>query len=384
MDSKFESSLFEDKLYRFWEENNYFKSKNGRPYTILMPPPNANASLHAGHGMYTVDDLMIRWKIMQGYNASWIPGTDHAGFETQYVYEKFLAKQGKSRMDFDRKTFYNNVFNFVKENSGLIYKQFKKLGFIADWKRSIFTLDDEVIKRIYETFKKMEKEGLVYRDNYMVNYCTHCGTSLAELEVDHIERIDSLYYIKYGPVVLATVRPETKFGDTAIAVHPDDKRYKHLINKEIDAEGLIGKFKLKVIADKIVDPKFGTGMVKITPAHDPNDFEVGKRHNLEIKQVIDLNGRLTQLTGPYAGLKVKVARVKVVEDLKKKGLIEKINDKYIHAVTVCYKCKHDLEPTIIPNWFIKVKDLKKTVIKAVQDNKVKFYPKNIKNKCCSG
>ncbi len=378
MEPKFTPATVEEKIYRFWEEGGFFKRKNGKSYTILMPPPNANASLHAGHGMYTIDDILIRWKLIQGYNARWIPGTDHAGFETQYVYEKYLAKQDKSRMDFDRQTLYENIFSFVKNNSGLIYKQFKRLGFAADWSSSVFTLDAHVVDYVLNTFKKMHDERLVYKDNYIVNYCVYCGTSLSELEVNHIERIDPLYYIKYGPFVLATVRPETKFGDTAVAVNPKDKRYTKWIGKEIEVEGLLGKFKLKVIGDEYVDPKFGTGVVKITPAHDPNDFLVGKRHGLETKQVIDLNGRLTDLAGPYKGLKVKAAREKVVSDLQAKGLITKINADYKHAVTVCYKCGKDLEPTIIPNWFIKVTDLKKPVISAIKSNKIKFYPQKFK------
>jgi valyl-tRNA synthetase len=379
MESKFTPQKYEKEIYQFWEESNLLKTKSDKPpYTILMPPPNANASLHAGHGMYTVDDIMIRYKRLRGYASLWIPGMDHAGFETQFVYEKYLTKQGKSRIDFDRQTLYNNIYQFVKENSGLIYQQFKKLGFLADWSRSIFTLDAQVIKKVFETFKKMESEGSVYRDNYIVNYCTHCGTSLAELEVEHEERVDPLYYIKYGPFSLATVRPETKFGDTAVAVYPKDKRYKKWIGREIEVEGLLGKFRLKVIADEMVDPKFGTGVVKVTPAHDPDDFKIGKRHGLEIKQVIDLNGRLNSLTGPYAGLKVKEARKKIVEDLEKKGLIDKIDRKYFHRVTVCYRCQRDLEPMIIPNWFIRVKELKQLAIRAIKENRPNFIPKKFK------
>ncbi len=374
MEPKFIPSQVEGQLYDFWEKNGLLKGGKGKPYTILMPPPNANASLHAGHGMYVVDDIMIRYKRLRGFDSVWIPGTDHAGFETQFVYEKHLAKQKKSRMDFDRQTLYNDIYAFVKENSGLIFRQFRRLGFLADWNRNVFTLDDHVIERVFETFTKMEKEKIVYRDNYMVNYCTYCGTSLADLEVEHVERIDPLYYLKYGPFILATVRPETKFGDTAVAVHPKDKRYKKWIGQSIKVEGLNGPFTLKVIADTYVDPKFGTGVVKITPAHDPNDFEVGKRHGLEIKQVIDLNGRLNEYAGPYAGMKVKAARLKIAEDLQAKGLMEKIDNEYAHAVSVCYKCKRDLEPMVIPNWFVKVKDLKQRVIEVVEKNKIKFYP----------
>ena len=378
MDSKYQPQLVEEKIYKEWEEKDLFFSSKGKPFTILMPPPNANASLHAGHGMYTVEDILIRYKRLMGFASLWVPGTDHAGFETQFVYEKHLTKQGKSRFDFSRQALYENIYQFVRDNSGLIYSQFKKLGFLAEWKRSVFTLDKHVLETVLETFVKMEKEGYVYKDEYIVNYCTHCGTSLSELETVHIERKDPLYYLKYGPFVLATVRPETKFGDTAVAVHPKDKRYKKWVGKEVEVEGLLGKFKIKVIADEMVDMKFGTGVVKITPAHDPNDFEAGKRHGLEIKKVINIDGRLNELTGPYAGLKVKQAREKIVADLKSKGLIEKINNEYLHAVTVCYKCGRDLEPTIIPNWFIKVKDLKKPVIKVIEDEKIKFYPKRYK------
>lgn len=378
MDPKYQPQQVEEKLYKDWEDKGLTGAEKGKPFTILMPPPNANASLHAGHGMYTVEDIMIRYKRLKGFAALWIPGTDHAGFETQFVYEKYLAKQGKSRFDFSRKMLYDDIFKFVKDNSGLIYNQFKKLGFLADWKRSVFTLDDRVLKTVLTTFSRMEKEGLVYKDEYIVNFCTHDGTSLSELETVHVERKDPLYYLIYGPFVLATVRPETKFGDTALAVNPKDKRYIKWIGKEVEADGLLGKFKIKVIADEMVDMKFGTGVVKITPAHDPNDFEAGKRHGLEIKKIINIDGRLNELTGPYAGLKVKQAREKVVEDLKKKGLIKKIDNNYTHSVTVCYKCGRDLEPMVLPNWFIKVKDIKKPVIDAIKKEKVKFFPKRFK------
>jgi valyl-tRNA synthetase len=379
MDSKYQPQLVEEKIYKEWEEKGLLKpSFDEKPFTILMPPPNANASLHAGHGMYTIEDILIRYKRLMGFASLWIPGTDHAGFETQYVYEKYLAKQGKSRFDFSRQALYENIYQFVRDNSGLIYNQFKKLGFLADWKRSVFTLDKHVLETVLDTFIKMEKEGYIYKDEYIVNYCTYCGTSLSELETVHVERKDPLYYLKYGPFVLATVRPETKFGDTAVAVHPNDKRYKKWVGKEVEIEGLLGKFKIKVIEDEMVDMKFGTGVVKITPAHDPDDFEAGKRHGLEIKKVINIDGRLNELTGPYAGLKIKAAREKIVADLESKSLIEKIDNEYLHAVTVCYKCGRDLEPTIIPNWFIKVENLKKPVIKVIEKEEIKFYPKRYK------
>ncbi len=377
MDPKFDHQKYEKDIYDLWEKAGAFKaSEKGKPFTIIMPPPNANASLHAGHGMYVVDDILVRYKRMQGFSSLWIPGMDHAGFETQFVYEKELAKKGESRMDFDRNTLYQNIFDFVKENSGLIYEQFKRLGFSADWSRSVFALDENVIQQVFSTFKKMELENLVYRDDYIVNYCVHCGTSLADLEVKHEERIDPLYYIKYGPLTLATVRPETIFGDTAVAVNPTDKKYKSLVGQT--AQVPLTDRNVPIITDVAVDINFGTGALKITPAHDPDDFETGKRHRLDILKVIDLNGRLTEVAVPYTGMKVKEARIKVVEDLQKRGLIEKIDTNYLHSVTVCYKCHRDLEPSVVPNWFIRVKDLKAKVVEVVNKDLVSFYPAKYK------
>lgn len=379
MNKVFEPDKIESQLYDFWLSQKLNKAQEkGKPFTIVMPPPNANASLHAGHGMYVIDDIMVRYKRLQGFSCAWIPGLDHAGFETQYVFEKHLKREGKSRLDYDRQTLYKKIRDFVGENSGLIYKQFSRLGFLADWDRSVFSLDSHVVEYVYDTFKKMVKDGLLYRDTYMVNYCTRCGTSLADLEVKYVERQDPLYYINYGPFVLATVRPETKFGDTAVAVNPKDKRYKDWVGKKIKADGLLGEFELKVIADEFVDPDFGTGVVKVTPAHDYNDFEIGKRHNLEVKQVIGRDGRLNNLTGKYKGLTVYSGRAAVVEDLQARGLMAKVDDKYTHSVATCYKCGRDIEPMIIPNWFLRVGELKKAVIKVVEKNEVKFTPKKYK------
>lgn len=387
MDKKYDHTKHEKDIYKMWEKGGYFKaSKKGTPYTILMPPPNANASLHAGHAMYTIDDIMVRWKRMQGYSALWIPGMDHAGFETQYVYEKHLKKEGKSRMDFDKDTLYKNIYEFVEDNSGLVYKQFKRLGFSADWDRSVFTLDEHVIKKVYQTFEKMHQDEYVYRDDYIVNYCTHCGTSLAELEVKHQERKDNLYYIRYelidkkasepSHIVIATVRPETIFVDTHIAVNPKDKKNKWLIGRKVK-NPITGK-PMDIIGDDYADPEFGTGIVKLTPAHDPNDFEIAKAKDLPIIQAIDWYGKIMESGGKYAGLSVQKARKKTSEDLKAKGLMEKIDKKYEHSVLVCYKCRHDLEPLTVPNWFIKVDDLKAKVKSAVEADKVKFFPKRFK------
>jgi valyl-tRNA synthetase len=383
MEKAYNHKELEGEIYQKWEGAGVFAAASkGEPYTILMPPPNANASLHAGHAMYTVDDILVRWKRMQGYSAVWIPGMDHAGFETQFVYEKHLAKQGKSRFDYDRQTLYQNIYQFVRDNSGLIYEQFKRLGFSADWKKSVFTLDKSVLERVFETFSNLEKEGLVYRAWHIVNYCTACGTSLAELEVDHQEREDKLYYIRYpllesqNCVVVATTRPEPIWVDTHLAVHPDDKKNNWLIGSKV--KNPLTDEPMEIIGDTFVDQGFGTGIVKLTPAHDQADFECAQRHGLPIRLALDTSGRMVAGAGKYQGLKVREAREAVVADLDNKGLVEKIDDKYEHAVKVCYRCKRDLEPMTILNWFIKVDELKKPAIEAVKKDKVRFYPRKYK------
>ncbi len=383
MDKTYNHKSHEGKIYTLWEKSGAFKeSKKGEPYTILMPPPNANASLHAGHAMYTVDDILIRWKRMQGFSSLWIPGRDHAGFETQYVYEKNLAKEGKSRFDFDRKTLYDNIFKFVEDNSGLIFDQMKRLGFSADWDKSVFTLDDDVIKTVYKTFEKMYKEGLVYKDDYIVNFCVFDGTSLAELEVKHVEKIDPLYFIRYkkvgsdGFVVVATTRPEPIFVDTHLAVNPKDKKNKHLIGTKV-LNPLTEK-EMEIIGDDFIDPDFGTGVVKLTPAHDANDYAVAKKHNLPIVSCIDTFGRIKENGGKYAGMKVKAAREEVLKDLEKKDLIDHVDKNYNHSVMTCYKCGRDLEPMTTPNWFIKVEKLKTKVKEVVEKEEIKFHPKKFK------
>ncbi len=378
MDSKFQPQKVEKEIYSFWEENKFFEAKvdkNKKSFSIILPPPNANANLHLGHAMYVYEDIMIRYHKFLGDETLWLPGADHAGFETQYVFEKELQKQGKSRFDYDRDTLYQMIWDFVLKNKSNMENQLRRLGFALDWSREKFTLDEDIVKIVYQTFKKMFDEGLVYRDERLVNYCTHCGTSFSDLEVKYVERNDPLYYLKYGPFTLATVRPETKFADTAVAVNPADKRYKKWIGKEIEVEGLLGNFKMKVIADKAVDPQFGTGVVKVTPAHDFVDYEIGKRHNLQFKIAINRQGRLTEIAGKYQGLPVFKARKIIVEDLQKKGLIVRIDEKYTHRVATCYKCGQTLEPQLMPQWFVKIKPLSREAIKAVKEKKVVFVPR---------
>ena len=379
MDKIYEHQKYEDKIYKKWEKSDAFTpkiSKFKKPFTIIMPPPNANDPLHIGHARFVaVEDTLIRYHRMKGDPALWLPGSDHAGVETQYVFEKKLREKGQSRFDFDRETLFKMIWNYVQENTGVMESQLKKLGASCDWTRSKFTLNPEIIKIVYKTFKKLADDGLVYRDKKLVNYCTHCGTAYSNLEVDYIERKDPLYYMKYGPFTLATVRPETKFGDTAVAVHPDDIRYKKYIGKTITVKGLIGDFKVKVIADRLVDPIFGTGVVKVTPAHDFNDFEMGGRHGLEIKQVIGLDGKLNELTGKYQGLYVNQARKQIAEDLEKAGLLVKIDNEYTHNVGICYRCKNTIEPMIMEQWFLKVAPLTKLAITAIDKGDVKFAAK---------
>lgn len=381
MDKIYDQNIVEKKWYDFWESEGLFAPEinpNGKPYTIILPPPNASGKMHTGNVlMIAIEDLLIRWKRMQGYAALWIPGTDHAGTETQITFERELKKEGKSRFDYSREELYQAVWDFVMENKGNIENQMRQMGASVDWSRYCFTLDPAVIKTVHNTFKKMVADNLVYRGDYMVNYCTRCGTTYSDVELKHEERTDPLYYIKYGPFILATVRPETKFGDTAVAVNPEDARYKEWVGKEIEIEELNGNLKLKVIADNFVDPQFGTGVVKVTPAHDKNDYEAGKRHNLEIKTVINLDGKLNEKAGKYEGLSVFEGRKQVVAALEERGLMDHIDGNYLHTVALC-KAGHEIEPMILTNWFIKTdlegRSLKGPALEAVKKGEVKIYP----------
>ena len=379
MDKVYKHTKVEDKIYKRWEESGSFKPEvnpKGKPFSIILPPPNANGALHFGHAMYTVEDILIRYHRMKGDRTLWLPGTDHAGIETQFVFEKKLKEDGKSRLDFDRETLYKMIEEYVNENRGGIERQLRRLGFSLDWSRQKYTLDPDIVRIVYKTFKKMFDDSLIYRDYRLVNYCTFDGTSFSDLEVIYEEKKSPLYYIKYGPLTLATTRPETKFGDSAVAVNPKDERYKKYIGKEIEIETVIGKAKIKVIGDEFVDPAFGTGVVKITPAHDFDDFEVSKRHGLPLVQVINYDGKLNGKAGKFSGLYIKQARAEVVEEMKRKGILEKIDENYINRTPVCYKCKNPIEPLPLEQWFVKVESLKKEAIKAVKDRKIKLNPKN--------
>jgi valyl-tRNA synthetase len=380
MDKQYDFNDLEPKMLELWEQTHTFVAptpdeaiKAGmKPFTIIMPPPNANDPLHIGHAMFvTIEDILTRYHRMKGEAALWLPGTDHAGIETQYVFEKKLNKAGKSRFSYDRETLYQMIWDYVQENSETAIGQMKRLGASADWSKTVFMLDPEVVDLVLSTFERMHADDLVYRGLRLINYCTKCGTGYSELEINHEERMDPLYYLKYGPFELATVRPETKFGDTALAVNPQDTRYQDWIGKDVEVEGLLGRIHLRVIADEYVDPAFGTGVVKITPAHDPNDFEVGKRHDLEVKQVIGFDGKLNDLAGPYAGMKVAEARKRVVADLQEKGLIAKVDEQYRHNVGTCYRCSSVIEPLPLPQFFVKVKPLTEKVLAALDSGETK-------------
>jgi len=374
----YEPNQFEPDIYALWESSDAFRpsgDKTAEPYSIVMPPPNANGNLHIGHGLVNaLQDILIRYHRLKGFNTWYIPGADHAGFETWVVYEKQLEGAGKSRFDFTRDELYHQVWDFVHQQRGNMELQLRALGASCDWSSLTFTLDPKVIDQVYQTFHQMWDDGLIYRGKRPVNYCTKHQTSFADIEIVHKDQKTPLYYMQYGPFVLATTRPETKFGDTAVAVHPDDERYQQYIGKTIKVEGVNGQFEVKVIADTMVDRNFGTGVVKITPAHDFNDWEVKERHNLPVVQVINQDGKMNDLAGRFKGMTVLEARQAVVAALKEKGLLVKVDKNYKTRVSYCYKCGTIIEPMLMEQWFVHTKPLAARAIKALEQGDIKFYP----------
>ncbi|MBI2464175.1 valine--tRNA ligase [Candidatus Peregrinibacteria bacterium] len=353
----YEASQYEDDIYELWEVSGAFTPKidsKKKPFTIAMPPPNATGTLHLGHAsMLAIEDIMIRFKRMQGFCALWIPGTDHAAIATQTKVEQILLEQGITRHDLGREEFLKRVHEFVEASRGTIRNQIRRMGSSCDWSRERYTLDEGLSRAVAENFVKMYRDGLIYRGHRIVNWCPRCSSTLADDEVVYKELQEKLYYIKYGPLSLATARPETKFGDTAVAVHPKDNRYKKYIGKKIAVTTVLGETEMIVVADSVVDPKFGTGVIKVTPAHDATDFDIGKRHGLEVRQVIDENGRMNEKAGKYAGMTTREARVAVVKDMKKLGLLIKEED-YTHNLSLCYRCSTPIEPLVSLQWFIDV------------------------------
>jgi valyl-tRNA synthetase len=375
---RYEPAAVEARWYPIWEERGYFKADPAspkRPYSIVIPPPNVTGSLHIGHGLNnTLQDVMVRMKRMDGFNTLWQPGTDHAGIATQVVVERQLAAEGKRKEDLGREEFVRRVWRWKEESGGTIIRQLKRLGASCDWSRLRFTMDEGLSRAVREVFVRLWDEKLIYRDDYIVNWCPRCETVLSDLEVDREERDAEFVYIKYGPLTLGTVRPETKLGDTGLAVHPRDKRYKQYVGRTLEIPSVDGTVSVRVVADEAVDPKFGTGVIKVTPGHDPTDFEIGRRHKLPIKTVIGFDGRMTAAAGKYAGLDRFEARKRIVEDMQALGLIDRI-EPYRHAVGLCYRCKTVVEPLVSKQWYVNVKPLAEEAIKAVRAGKIKIVPR---------
>ena len=370
---------YEPNIYALWETSNALEPTGvGKPYSIIMPPPNANGNLHIGHALdMNLKDILIRYHRMKGDDAVFIPGADHAGFETWVVYERELTKQGKSRFDFSRDQLYSQVWNFVQEKRGNMELQLRALGVSASWKHLTFTLDDKVINTVYDTFKKMWDDNLVYRGERIVNYCTKHQTSFADIEVEHKNEKGKLWKIAYptldkiGEIIIATTRPETMLGDVAVAVHPDDERYKKLIGTRILLP-IVDK-EIPIIADEYVDMSYGTGAVKITPAHDPNDFEIAKRHDLPIESIISPEGKMINVPAQFLGLTPIEARARVLEALEALEL-RRGETEIEHAVGHCYKCGSVIEPMIKEQWFIKTQSLAQPAIDALKKEEITFYP----------
>lgn len=376
MESKYEHKKYEKKIYEFWEKEGAFTpklDKNKKPFTIIMPPPNANDPLHIGHARFvTVQDVLARFHRMKGDPTLWLPGSDHAGIETQYVFEKKLKEMGKSRFDYSRDTLYKMIWDYVQKNTGVMETQLRQLGASCDWSRFKFTLDKDIIKVVYRTFKKLFDDGLIYRGERIVNYCPRCGTSFSELEVNHVERDDPLYYINYSSVTIATTRPETIFADVAVAVNPKDAKNKHLIGG-VAKIPIIGR-EIPIISDSLVDPNFGTGALKVTPGHDATDFEIGAKHDLSTISVIDKQGKMVNTPEKYIGTNALAAREVVVQDLKEKGVIVK-EETIHHTIGICYRDKGLIEPIISKQWFLSVKPLVKSALHAIEEKKVIFISK---------
>jgi valyl-tRNA synthetase len=375
---RYDPSSAELRWYREWEARGYFHvdaAGPGKPYSIVNPPPNVTGSLHMGHALNNaLQDILIRYKRMDGWKALWVFGTDHAGIATQYVVERQLAAEGKTRQDVGREAFVERVWQWKAEAGGAIVTQLKRLGASCDWSRERFTMDPGLSAAVREAFVRLWEKGLIYQDDYIVNWCPRCQTVLSDLEVEREERDAEFVYIKYGPLTLGTVRPETKLGDTGLAVHPRDRRYAKYVGETLDIPSVQGTVSVRVVADEAVDPKFGTGVIKVTPGHDPTDFEIGRRHGLPIRTVIGFDGRMTALAGKYAGLDRFECRRRIVEDMQELGLVERI-EPYRHAVGLCYRCKTVVEPLVSKQWFVRVKPLAEVAVKAVRSGRIRIVPR---------
>ncbi len=380
--SRYDPAEVEEDIYRLWEEGRYFRARvdcSRPPYTIMMPPPNVTSDLHVGHALNnTLQDVLIRRARMRGFESLWQPGTDHAGIATQRVVEMHLREdRGITRHDLGREEFVRETWRWKEKYEDNIVQQLKRLGASPDWDRIRFTFDDGLSRAVKEVFVRLYERDLIYRGDYLINWCIDCGTALSDIEVEHEDKVGRLYHVRYplagsdDHIVVATTRPETILGDTGMAVHPDDGRYSHLIG-ECAVVPLMDR-EVPIIADDWVDPDFGTGIVKVTPGHDPNDFEMGLRADLPTIKVIDEDGRMTDDAGMYAGLDREEARERVVEDLKAGGLLERI-EEHEHAVGMCYRCDSVVEPLVSKQWFVRMKPLAEPAMQVVRDGKVKFVP----------
>lgn len=371
----------EEKWYQFWLKQGYFHAEAGderEPFCIVIPPPNVTGVLHLGHALdNTLQDILIRWRRMQGYNTLWMPGTDHAGIATQARVEETLAKEGLSKYDLGREKFLERVWSWKEQYGGTIIKQLKRLGASCDWERERFTMDEGCSAAVREVFIRLYQKGLIYRGSYLINWCPKCRTTISDIEVEHEERDSFLWHIRYpladgsGYLEVATTRPETMLGDTAVAVNPNDSRYQDLIGKELILP--VMERRIPIIADAYVDMEFGTGAVKVTPAHDINDFEMGLRHNLPQIIVIGFDAKMTSEAGKYAGMDRYECREKLVEELKQKGYLVNI-EPHRHAVGQCYRCDSIIEPLISKQWFVKMKPLAEPAIRAAQNGQITFIP----------
>jgi valyl-tRNA synthetase len=382
----YEPQAVEGKWYKEWETEGYFHARvptEKKPYSIVIPPPNITGVLHMGHALNnTLQDILCRWKRMSGFNVLWMPGTDHAGIATQNVVERQLASEGKDRHAIGREAFIDRVWQWKSESGGQIIGQLKRLGASCDWERERFTMDEGLSRSVREVFVRLYEEGLIYRDNRLINWCPRCHTALSDIEVEHEEQSGFLWHLRYPVIgsdkylVVATTRPETMLGDTAVAVNPLDDRYRDLIGKKVLLP-LMNR-EIPVIADEYVDLEFGTGVVKITPAHDFNDFEVGKRHNLDRINVLDESGVVNAAGRQYEGLDRFAARKKIIDDLEQQGLLEKIEGHSL-AVGGCYRCKTVVEPFMSLQWYVKVEPLAERALKAVKSGKTKIVPQQWEN-----
>lgn len=383
LNDKFDPKDFEDRLYEHWEKSGFFKpsmDENSESYCIMMPPPNVTGKLHMGHALDgTIQDVLIRYKRMNGYNTLWLPGTDHAAISTEMKVVQKLAKEGKTKQDLGREKFLEEAWDWTKEYGGIIQKQQRKLGCSCDWDRTRFTLDEGMSDAVLEQFVKLYEKGLIYKGKRMVNWCTSCRTSISDAEVEYKEEASHLWHIRYKIVgednkyvEVATTRPETMLGDTAVAVHPDDERYKDIVGKKCILP--IMNKEIPIVADEFVEKEFGTGCVKITPAHDPNDYACSQRHNLEIIEVFDDDFKMGNLAPEYAGMDLLDARKAIVKKLEEIGALVSVED-YTHNVAKCERCKNTIEPKISTQWFVSMKDLAKRAADSVRNGETRFIPK---------